>query len=106
MISRRFCTSGPQVPGMLTLEKLKELAREKHIDTVYMAFTDHMGRQMGKRFDVDFFLEDGVSGSYACDYLLTVDMDFNIIPGFSYSNWCVSVTSLEFAFFGLHSLEM
>ena len=65
------------------------MAADRQIDTVYMAFTDHMGRQMGKRFDSDFFLQDGVSGSYACDYLLTVDMDFNIIPGFSYSNWFV-----------------
>ena len=91
---RSFCTAtGSQVPGMLTLSQLKTLASERQIDTVYMAFTDHMGRQMGKRFDVDFFLQEGVSGSYACDYLLTVDIDFNIIPGFSFSNWCVSLAS-------------
>ena len=71
-----------------------------------MAFTDHMGQQMGKHFDVDFFLEEAVSGSYDCGYLLTVDMDSNIIPRFSYSNRYVSILSLEFDASGLNSLEM
>jgi glutamine synthetase len=74
---------------MLTLDELKALAAQDKIDTVYMAFSDHMGRQMGKRYDVDFFLESGVHGSHACEYLMTVDMDFNIIPGFAYTNWFV-----------------
>ena len=74
---------------MLTLDELKALAAQEKINTVYMAFSDHMGRQMGKRYDVDFFLESGVHGSHACEYLMTVDMDFNIIPGFAFTNWCV-----------------
>jgi glutamine synthetase len=72
---------------MLTMDQLRKLAIEKQIETVCMTFTDHMGRQMGKRYDIDFFLETGESGSHSCEYLLTVDMDFNIIPGFSYTNW-------------------
>jgi glutamine synthetase len=74
---------------MLTVDQLRSLANDKQIETVYMTFTDHIGRQMGKRYDVDYFLEDGIAGSYACEYLLTVDTDFNILPGFSYTNWDV-----------------
>lgn len=48
-------TSAP-VPGMLTLEGLKDLAAKGEIDTVVMGFTDMVGRLAGKRYDVDFFL--------------------------------------------------
>lgn len=75
------------VPGMIDIEQLQLLAEEGEIETVYLAFTDHMGRQMGKRYDVDFFLESGFNGSNACQYLFTVDMAFKIIPGFEYTNW-------------------
>lgn len=81
--------STPKTPGMVSLEDLKALAQTRQIDTVAMSFTDHLGRQMGKRCDADFFLEEGVSGSYACNYLLTVDMDSNVLPGFKFSNWYV-----------------
>ena len=42
--------------GMLDLARLKLLAEQDEIDTVIVAFSDHLGRLMGKRFDVDFFL--------------------------------------------------
>lgn len=76
------------VRGMLSLDELSSAVSAGLIDTVLVAFTDHYGRLMGKRYDASFFLEDTVKGgSHACDYLLTVDRDMNPLPGFSYSNW-------------------
>ena len=88
---------------MLTVPQLKELvAQGPHfsgspsqlptspgkIDTVNVAFTDMYGRMMGKRFDAEFFVSDGIkSGTHACDYLLASDMDMDPIPGFEYANW-------------------
>ncbi len=43
---------------------------------------------MGKRIAADFFL-DSVSqgGMHACDYLLTVDMEMEPVPGYAFANW-------------------
>jgi glutamine synthetase len=58
------------------------------IDTVLVAFTDHYGRLMGKRFDADFFLESiAKDGTHGCTYLLTVDMAMQVIDGYEYANW-------------------
>jgi glutamine synthetase len=74
--------------GMLSLEDISTRVAEGTIDTVLVAFTDHYGRMMGKRYDAGFFLEDTVAGgSHACDYLLTVDRDMNPLPGFRFANW-------------------
>ena len=74
--------------GLLTLEELSSSVSDGTIDTVLVAFTDHYGRLMGKRYDAGFFLEDTVGGgSHACDYLLTVDRDMNPLPGFRFANW-------------------
>ncbi len=74
--------------GMLTIDDLRAEVEDGTIDTVVVAFTDHYGRQLGKRFDADFFLEDGAtSGTHACDYLLTVDMEMEPVPGYDYASW-------------------
>jgi glutamine synthetase len=74
--------------GMLTLESLRELVREDEIDTVLVVFTDLYGRFMGKRYDADFFLEHATQhGAHGCDYLLTVDMEMEPVPGYEYANW-------------------
>jgi len=74
--------------GMLTVDELKSLVSAGQIETVLVVFTDHLGRFIGKRFDADFFLEDGLAhGAHACDYLLTVDMEMNPVPGFAFANW-------------------
>ena len=75
-------------PGMLTVEDLRARVRDGAIDTVLVMFTDHYGRFLGKRFDADFFLEGALkSGAEACDYLLTVDMEMNPVPGYKLANW-------------------
>jgi len=74
--------------GMLTHSELAQRVKQGAIDTVSVAFTDPYGRLLGKRYDAEFFLEDCLAhGAHACDYLLTVDMEMNPLPGFAYSNW-------------------
>ena len=77
-----------QIRGMLTLDELANLVEEGTIETVAVGFTDHYGRFMGKRFDAEFFLEDvGAHGTHGCDYLLTVDMEMEPVPGYKFANW-------------------
>jgi len=76
------------VRGMLTESELSARVREGAIETVVVAFTDCYGRLMGKRFDAAFFLEEVLKhGAHACDYLLTVDVEMNPVPGYSFANW-------------------
>lgn len=76
------------VPGMLTLEKLNEGIEADKIETVVTVFPDLYGRLMGKRIDAAYFVESvAESGMHACNYLYTVDMEMEPIPGYSYANW-------------------
>ncbi len=69
-------------------DELRTEIQAGRIDTVVMAFPDHYGRLMGKRFDAQFFLEAALhDGSHACDYLFTVDMEMNPVEGYSYASW-------------------
>ena len=77
-----------QTTGMLTLKKLKQMVKSGDIETVLVMFTDHYGRFMGKRFDAPFFLESVVrEGTHGCTYLLTVDIEMQVIEGYDYANW-------------------
>jgi glutamine synthetase len=74
--------------GMLTLEELRDRVAQGEIDTVVAGFTDHYGRLMGKRFDAEMFLEQiAEGGGHACNYLLTVDMEMEPVPGYRFANW-------------------
>jgi glutamine synthetase len=73
---------------MLTLDDLSAKAGSGEIDTVVVAFADHYGRLHGKRFDAEFFLDEvAAAGTHACDYLLTVDMEMDPVPGYQYASW-------------------
>jgi glutamine synthetase len=73
---------------MLTLEQLKGMVAQGEIETVLAGFTDHYGRLMGKRFDAEMFVDEVAKhGGHACDYLLTVDMEMEPVPGYSFANW-------------------
>lgn len=77
-----------QIQGMLTLAQLVDEVDRGAIDTVLAVFTDHYGRFMGKRFDAEFFVEETArSGTHGCDYLLTVDMEMEPVPGYRFANW-------------------
>ncbi len=74
--------------GMLTLEQLQLKIDSGEIETVVAVFSDLYGRLMGKRLDAEYFMEHTAeSGMHACDYLLTVDMPMEPIPGYKYASW-------------------
>lgn len=85
--------------GMLTLDGLRKLVASGEIETVVMGFTDMVGRLSGKRYDADFFLvmfsilycltfqSDGIKGTHACSYLMTIDIEQKLLDGFEFSNW-------------------
>jgi len=73
---------------MLTIDQLGKLVEYEEIETVVVGFTDHYGRIMGKRFDAEFFVEDiERHGTHGCNYLLTVDMEMEPVPGYEFANW-------------------
>lgn len=77
-----------RVRGMLSAERLRELVAQDQIETVIVAFTDHYGRLTGKRYDAEMFVEDTINhGTHGCDYLLTVDMEMEPVPGYKFANW-------------------
>jgi len=74
--------------GRLTLEVLRDRVARGDIETVVVAFPDHYGRLMGKRFDAEYFVADGAAhGTHACDYLLTTDMEMEPVQGYRFASW-------------------
>jgi glutamine synthetase len=74
--------------GILSPEVLRKLVAQGEIETVVVGFTDHYGRLLGKRFDAEMFVHDiAAHGAHACDYLLTVDMEMEPVPGYKFANW-------------------
>lgn len=74
--------------GLLTIEQLREAVQQQTIETIIVAFTDHYGRLVGKRFDAEYFVNDVFeSGTHGCNYLLTTDMAMEPVPGYSFANW-------------------
>ena len=80
--------------GKIDLPTLRALVDADEIDTVVVAFTDLLGRLMGKRVTGRFFVDhvvdaDGTGGEgiEACNYLLTVDVDMNVVEGYEYATW-------------------
>src|ERR1700688_4335065 len=74
---------------MLTLEELRADAETGDVDTVIAAFTDMQGRLMGKRLDAEFFLHEleGGHGSEGCNYLLALEMEMDLVPGYAIASW-------------------
>jgi glutamine synthetase len=74
--------------GMLALADLQAQGEAGTIDTVVTAFTDMQGRLVGKRINVEFFLEEVAShGIEGCNYLLALDMEMEPVPGYAMANW-------------------
>src|SRR5512132_4085080 len=77
---------GPE--GHVTLDQLRELVDRGDVDTVIVAFSDHYGRLMGKRYAADMFLDDvAAHGTHGCNYLLTTDMEMDPVPGYQFASW-------------------
>ena len=78
----------PKQRGLLDEKTLSRKVAAEEIETVIVAFTDHFGRLMGKRFDAEFFVDQiARHGAHGCDYLLTVDMEMEPVPGYRFANW-------------------
>jgi glutamine synthetase len=73
--------------GRLEIDELRELAGAGEIDTVVTAFTDMQGRLIGKRVTAHHFLGVAAEEWHACNYLLTVDMEMEPVPGFKAASW-------------------
>lgn len=75
--------------GKLDRKALERLVNDGDVDTVLVVFVDMQGRFMGKRVMGEFFLEEilGAEGMHACNYLLTVDVDMEPLPGYRFANW-------------------
>jgi len=73
--------------GYLTLETLGAAFEAGEIDTVVVAGIDMQGRLMGKRFHAAHFLGHGWEETHCCNYLLTVDMAMNPVPGYAAASW-------------------
>lgn len=74
--------------GMLTLEHLKEKVAAGEIETILVVFPDMYGRFVGKRIPGSFFIDSVAGhGMHACNYLLTVDMEMDVVAGYKFANW-------------------
>lgn len=73
--------------GNLDPERLEQLVESGDIDTVLVAFPDMQGRLVGKRITGRFFLDHAIHEMHVCDYLLTVDMEMQPVPGFRAASW-------------------
>lgn len=73
--------------GVLTLDALQAAFDAGEIDTVVVAAIDMQGRLMGKRFHAAHFLNGGWKETHCCNYLLTVDMEMNTVPGYASASW-------------------
>jgi glutamine synthetase len=75
---------------MLHASKLEESIRDGRIDTVLVAFPDLQGRLVGKRVTGSYWLDHmdgGFEPLHACNYLLAVDSEMNVLPGYAFANW-------------------
>src|SRR5688572_26012352 len=78
------------VRGMLTVEELADDVATGAVDTVLVVFPDLQGRLMGKRVTGHYWVEHMESGQvpiHACNYLLAVDAEMTVLPGYEYANW-------------------
>lgn len=73
--------------GMLSVDQLSDLVASGEIDTVITCMPDMQGRLVGKRMAGSFFLDSAIKESHSCNYLLTVDMDMEPVPGYRSASW-------------------
>src|SRR5580698_1144635 len=73
---------------MLNIAQFKSKLTRGELDTVQVVFPDPVGRLLGKRVTAHHFAKSVLAhGTHACNYLLTVDMEMEPVPGFKLANW-------------------
>jgi glutamine synthetase len=80
--------------SIFTLESLSQSVSEKEIDTVIACTIDTFGRLVGKRMTGHYFVEHGINEMHFCDYLFTVDLGMEPVPGFKSSSWELGYSDL------------
>src|SRR5581483_5113628 len=74
---------GPNSRMSMLLNDLKRKATAGEIDTVLVVFPDVYGRLIGKRVTAHHFINSiATHGTHGCNYLLTVDMEMEPVPGY------------------------
>jgi glutamine synthetase len=76
--------------GMLDGASLEEAIAAGEVDTVLVAFADLQGRLVGKRVTGSYWSEHmggGTEPLHACNYLLAVDSEMNVLPGYTFASW-------------------
>lgn len=72
----------------MLLNELKRRVTRGEIDTVLVVFPDVFGRLLGKRVTARHFVDSVAGhGTHGCNYLLTVDIEMEPVPGFRLANW-------------------
>jgi len=67
---------------------LPEWFTPERAETVVVAFPDAFGRLLGKRITHDHFVNHVLgAGMHVCNYLLTSDIEMNVLSGFDLASW-------------------
>ena len=75
---------------MLDAAGLVEAVTSGAIDTVLVAFPDLQGRLVGKRVTGSYWcdhMDGGTEPLHMCNYLLAVDSEMNVLPGYTFASW-------------------
>jgi glutamine synthetase len=75
------------MPGLLSLDTLKQEVGAGSIDTVVVAMTDMAGQLIGKRFQAGYFLDSAHQETHGCNYLLANDIAMEPVPGYAAASW-------------------
>jgi glutamine synthetase len=75
------------MPGNLSFADLKKAVSAGTIDTVIVAMVDMQGRLVGKRFQVEYFVDGAHEETHGCNYLLADDIDMEPVPGYAAASW-------------------
>ncbi|HUI48542.1 MAG TPA: glutamine synthetase family protein [Acidimicrobiia bacterium] len=76
--------------GMLDAAQLEQHIDSGEIDTVLVAFADLQGRLVGKRVTGSYWrdhMRGGAEPLHMCNYLLAVDSEMNVLPGYAFASW-------------------
>ena len=75
------------MPDPFTIDALRAAAASGEIDTVIVAMVDMAGQLIGKRFQVEYFLDSAQEGTHGCNYLLANDIEMELVPGYAAASW-------------------
>ena len=73
--------------GKISVDQLTAAVDRGDIDTVLVALPDMQGRLVGKRVTGHYFCDQIDSELHVCDYLLTVDIEMEPVPGYAAASW-------------------